>query len=109
MQIKKFKITQHACQRMAQRNIDLGELLFVMRFGRKEFRTGVIFYFLGERDLPPGVGETYKRLVGTTVVLKGDFVTTVYRNPKGLRKIKRKSKHFYTNTRTMVVHTGHVT
>jgi hypothetical protein len=77
---------------MAQRNLSLGDIALVFRFGRKEHRTGVKFFFLGERDVPPGLERELKRLVGTTVVASDECILTVYRNEEALARIKRKLK-----------------
>lgn len=54
---------EHAVQRMAQRNLSKDEVLTVIRFGRKIYRTGVIFYFLGNRDIPKGKEKMLEKLV----------------------------------------------
>ena len=90
------KLSEHARIRCAQRNID-GEILeLVRRYGRKIHRTGVIFYFLGRRDLPEEMWreDRYARLEGTTLLmsLEGELVT-VYRNRFACRKIRKKAKY----------------
>lgn len=92
MQINKYRISKHAARRMAQRNLSVGDVALVLRFGRKEHRTGVKFFFLGERDVPPGQERGLERLVGTTVVAAEECILTVYRNEKALARIKRKLK-----------------
>lgn len=92
MHIKKYRISKHAARRMAQRNLSVGDVALVLRLGRKEHRTGAEFFFLGERDVPPGLEGVLERLVGTTVVAVGKCILTVYRNKGALSKIKRKLK-----------------
>ena len=92
MRISKYRISRHAARRMAQRNLSVGDLALVLRFGRKEHRTGVKFFFMGERDVPPGQERELERLVGTTVVAADKCILTVYRNEKALARIKRKLK-----------------
>lgn len=92
MQINKYRISRHAARRMAQRNLSVGDVALVLRFGRKEHRTGVKFFFLGERDVPPGQERELERLVGTTIVAADECILTVYRNEKALAQIKRKLK-----------------
>jgi hypothetical protein len=79
---------------MAQRNLDLGDVALVLRFGRRLHRAGACFHFLAAKDLPHGAARSLARLVGTTVVTAGRCILTVYRNPLALRRIKRKSKHW---------------
>ena len=48
----------------------------VIRFGTVEYRTGVEFYFLAQRNIPPGGERLLERLVGTTVVVRDGRVET---------------------------------
>ena len=92
MRINRYKISRHAARRMAQRNLSVGDVALVLRFGRQEHRTGVKFFFLGERDVPKGLERELERLVGTTVVATDECILTVYRNENALAQIKRKLK-----------------
>lgn len=92
MRINKYRISRHAARRIAQRNLSVGDVALVLRFGRKEHRTGVKFFFLGERDVPPGQERELERLVGTTIVAADECILTVYRNERALAQIKRKLK-----------------
>lgn len=92
MQVNKYRISRHAVRRMAQRNLSVGDVALVLRFGRKEHRTGVKFFFLGERDVPPGQERELERLVGTTIIAADECILTVYRNERALAQIKRKLK-----------------
>jgi hypothetical protein len=92
MRINKYRISKHAARRMAQRNLSVGDVALVLRLGRREHRTGVKFFFLGERDVPPGQERELERLVGTTVVATDECILTVYRNERALAHIKRKLK-----------------
>jgi hypothetical protein len=85
-------ISPHAALRMAQRNLGDGDLALVLRLGHEEHRAGATFYFLGARDVPAGMEKVLERLVGTTVVVEGARVSTVYRNRRALARIRRKSK-----------------
>lgn len=92
MRIGKYRISRHAAVRMAQRNLSLSDVALVLRLGRKEHRTGVRFFFFGERDVPRGRELDLRRLAGTTVVAGGERILTVYRNERAISRIKRKSK-----------------
>lgn len=90
-----MKQSEHARRRCAQRNIETVAMEMARQYGRVVHRTGVVFYFLGRRDIPVSLRqhEGCRRMEGTTVVAAGDGeVITVYRNPAGLRKIKKKAK-----------------
>jgi len=92
MSIGKYRITRHALKRMAQRNLSLSDIALVLRLGRKECRTGVGFFFFGERDVPRGRELDLRRLTGTTVVAADGYILTVYRNERAISRIKRKPK-----------------
>jgi hypothetical protein len=95
MQISKYIISKHAAQRMAQRNLDVGDVALVLQFGRREHCAGAKFFFLGERDLPSGYERKLARLVGSVVVvIKEKIIATVYRNREAISKIKRKPKRW---------------
>ncbi len=90
------KLTKHARERSQRRKFSLAEIAYVMEHGRLLYRTGVRFYFLGNKDLPLKDRNLpwAQHLVGTTLLVSGDGPTliTLYKNPKGLGDIKRKSK-----------------
>lgn len=83
---------EHALLRMAQRNISKADVLRVIKVGEKIHRTGVVFFFMGNKNIPDGKEKTFESLVGTTVIQFGNKIRTVYRNSKAIRKIKRKPK-----------------
>jgi hypothetical protein len=89
-------ITRHSLERCAQRNVDPGSLAFIKRYGQKLHRTGIVFYFLGRRDIPEHqrIDDRYAKLEGATVLEALDGGTiTVYRNRNGLKNIKKKRKY----------------
>lgn len=91
---QRFNLTYHATTRLAQRNLTTTDVAYVLRYGQRLHRDGVVFYFLGKRDLPAAASFGARRLEGTTVVVDPQTLTiiTVYRNRKALRRIKRKHK-----------------
>jgi hypothetical protein len=93
MTTNSLQTTVHAARRMAQRNVSLADAALVIRYGTVEYRTGVEFYFLAQRNIPPGSERPMERLVGTTVVVRDGRVETVYKNRNALFNIKRKPKH----------------
>lgn len=93
MQIEDFRVSNHATQRMAQRNLGAREIYTVLQLGRITHRTGARFYFLGRRDIPQGRERELEHLVGTTIIEMQGEIITIYRNRQALPVIKRKSKH----------------
>ena len=91
----------HADRRCMQRNIHPSDVAIVLRYGRRYHRTGIVFVFLGERDIPEGLksSDRYARLEGLTLLVSGDGeLITAYKNKDGLPKIRKKKKHrIYNN------------
>lgn len=88
--------TWHARKRSARRNVAPDAVEYVLAYGRMIQRTGVTFYFLGRRDIPPcdRCASWASRLEGAIVIVAPDGeVITLYRNRRGLRPIVRKMKY----------------
>lgn len=93
-------LTTHAFRRCAQRQVDSEAIELVINHGRKVHRTGVIFYFLGRRDLPEALRrqDRYAKLEGLTLLVSQDGeVITAYRNRAACRKIQKKLKYRATS------------
>ena len=93
-----FVTTDHAEQRMAQRNLSLNDVLFVLKHGKCYHRAGAMFFYLRGKDIPKRKQKDKKisKLEGATVILSRNApaILTVYRNrDNGLRQIKRKAKY----------------
>src|SRR6185437_11281042 len=91
-----LSFTLHARRRGARRNVAPDAVEYVLAYGRMIQRTGVMFFFLGHRDIPAcdRCASWAARLEGTTVIVAPDgAVITVYRDRDGLRSIARKMKY----------------
>lgn len=91
-----ISFTLHARRRSARRNVAPDAVEYVLAYGRMIQRTGVMFFFLGRRDIPAcdRCASWAARLEGTIVIVAPDgAVITVYRNRDGLRPIVRKMKY----------------
>jgi len=91
-----FTLSAHAHTRSIQRNVAKDELEFIVKYGTRVRRSGVIFCQLRKIDLPDDIPRNSKlrRMVGATAVLSscGDYVLTVYRNERAFRKDNKKAK-----------------
>ena len=90
--IPNLSITDHAWLRMAQRNLSLTDVTFVVEHGKRYWRAGALHIVLRYKDIPTPEQRAFARLDGTVVLLDdaGAVVTTVYRgNPKSIGKIVR--------------------
>jgi len=81
--------------RCRQRHFRDDEITYVLRHGQVHHRTGICFYFLAARDVPLADRRFswVERLIGTTLLIQGSDLITVYKNRRGLRQIKRKLKY----------------
>ena len=88
--------SDHARLRSAQRNLSDGAEAYIMTWGRVFYRTGVLFYFLGEKDIPAQHRRMPEimRLAGAVVLVSrdGEIITT-YRRADASRVIQRKMKY----------------
>lgn len=91
-------VSQHASQRLAQRNLSYRDIEYVLSHGRRIRNGKALFICLGRRDIPANDlrESTLTRLEGTVLVLDprtGSHLTTAYRNRRsGIKDIKRKVK-----------------
>lgn len=95
-ELRPLPFTKHGRKRGARRNVAPDAADYVVAYGRMIQRTGVTFYFLGRRDIPPDDRHVSwaSRLEGTIVLQAPDEdVITIYRNRRGLRAIRRKMKY----------------
>jgi len=92
------RISRHAKERAAQRNISQEDMDFVLRYGQEIHRSGAVFIFLGHKDIPTNLvrKRRVEKLVGTTLLISSDCdqIITAYRNRNALRDIKRKAKRY---------------
>jgi hypothetical protein len=93
-------LTKHAALRMAQRNISLRDLEYVLEHGELVYRTGITIYILRRRDILQSDLRTSNiaRLEGTVVL--ADFkqdgrlaIITLYRNRSAFKDIQAKAKY----------------
>ena len=95
-----LKLSQHAVLRMAQRNISVDDLLYILERGERVHKTGITIYILRKRDILKNdlKKSEITRLEGT-VVLTGFSqdgkleVITMYRNRDGFRAVRYKAKY----------------
>lgn len=91
-------VSNHASQRLAQRNLSPRDIEYVLSHGRQIRNGKALFVCLGRRDIPADDlrYSSITRLEGTVLVLDpftGSHLTTAYRNRRsGIRDVKRKHK-----------------
>jgi Domain of unknown function (DUF4258) len=88
-------VSQHAHQRLAQRNLTVDDVSLVCDYGIREHRAGVICYFLGRRQAQAIQHvKDVERLIGVTVLCCPHCrcVITAYHNQHGMKRHRHKSK-----------------
>lgn len=82
--------TTHAIRQSARRGVSLSDAGFAVRFGRQLHRDGLLFKFVGWREVIRH--SLPEKAEGVTAVLSGNGkkLITVYRNPRAIAKIRKK-------------------
>lgn len=89
-------LAAHARLRLAQRNLSPAQVDYVLEHGVEVQRTGVTFYILRERDVPPAHRrcDTYAKLAGTVVlVAPHGTLVTAYRHQNAHHHVSKKRKY----------------
>ncbi len=96
---RRLAISRHAKLRLAQRNLSIEDVDYVLAHGQAHQAASATIVHLGRRDIPVDHQREsrLRRLEGTVLVLQGthrEHLVTVYRNRRrGSRDIKRKAKY----------------
>jgi len=80
-----FRLSNHARQRMAERNYDYFQLFFVLQHGQCiDSHNGRQKYYLHQKNIPNwvNVNQMYNPLAGTIVIIdpRSKTIVTVYRD-----------------------------
>lgn len=91
-------LTLHSERQIARRGLTPVQVAYVLTYGQRLHRAGVLICFLRQRDIPiwDRANPEAARLEGVAVVLSkdGGTVITVWRNARrGLKNIRRKPKY----------------
>lgn len=95
-----LEITRHAQQRMAQRNVSLPDIFYVLQHGTRFYCAGTVQVHLRKIDVPyrDRKCQELSRLEGATVVLSrcNASVLTVWRNRQsGVHHIRKKTAYHW--------------
>jgi hypothetical protein len=103
IQILKFEHTKHSYIRSSQRSIGVSKIAIALEYGQNFFKQGLIFYVLGEKDIPEFLSKEKNHLINTVVVTSGDSnqVITCYRSNNPFKKIKHKPNEIYRKYKTV--------
>ena len=89
-----FKHTKHSFLRAAQRGINSDKIEATLKYGESVYKQGLIYFILGEHNIPPFLYKDRNKLINTVVVVAGNSnqVITCYRSSNPFRHIKVKQK-----------------
>lgn len=89
-----FKHSRHSFLRAAQRGINLNKMATTLQYGENIYKQGLIYFILGENNIPASLSKEKDKLKNTVVVVAGDSneVITCYRSSNPFRNIRIKSK-----------------
>ncbi len=96
---RNLRSTRHMQKRSQQRGIGEEYICLAMDYGEAFFKQGLIFYVVGEKNLPLSLDHRLREKIRNLVVvvsMETSEVLTCYRNPRGMRHVRKKQKRLYT-------------
>lgn len=93
-EVLEFNHTRHSAVRAAQRGIDTDKIALVLQYGECLCKQKLLYYILGENDLPASLNTVHKELKNLVVIVAGDSnqVVTCYHSNNPFKHIRLKSK-----------------
>lgn len=94
----KFKHTRHSYSRSSQRGLNPSKIKVALQYGENIYKQGLIYYILGEHNIPESLRREKDKLQNTIVVVSGSSneVVTCYRSSNPFKNIRMKSKRLGT-------------
>jgi hypothetical protein len=95
---EQFRLTQHALERINQRNLSSADIQYVVRHGQARHVPQGVSYFMGWRHIPTcdRSDDKITRLEGTVVLLDltQEYVITAWRNRRsGTKQLRCRGRH----------------
>ena len=93
------KHSKHSFRRACQRSLSQEKITTALHYGEVIYKQGMLFYILGEKNIPSVLNNKKGQLRNTVVIVSGDSnqVITCYRSSNPFKNIKRKSKRLVKN------------
>ncbi|GAB3840662.1 DUF4258 domain-containing protein [Hymenobacter jeollabukensis] len=93
-EVLEFNHTRHSAVRAAQRGIDTDKIALVLQYGECLCKQKLLYYILGEKNIPASLLKVGKELKNLVVIVAGDSnqVVTCYRSNNPFKHIRLKSK-----------------
>lgn len=89
-----FSHTQHSNKRSCQRGINKDKIIIALVYGKATFKQGLLYYVLGEKDIPAHLQQEKNKFMNIVVIVSGDSneIVTCYRSKNAVKNIKLKPK-----------------
>lgn len=93
----KFKHTAHSYKRSCQRGLPKSKITVVLQYGEVVNKQGLIYYILGEKNIPEALLKQKQKLQNTVVIVAGDSnqIITCYRSADPFKNVRIKSKELF--------------
>ena len=89
-----FIHTSHSNKRSCQRGVNTDKIIIALEYGNTTFKQGLLYYVLGEKDIPAHLQHHKNKFMNTVVIVSGDSneIVTCYRSKNAVKNIKLKPK-----------------
>ena len=89
-----FSHTRHSSMRASQRGIDQHKISLVLQYGECFNKQHLLYYILGEKNIPDALSRISNGLKNLVVIVAGDSnqIITCYRSDNPFKNIRLKSK-----------------
>lgn len=89
-----FEHTEHSYLRARQRGFNNQKIVAALQYGENIYKQGLIYFILGENNIPDSLCKQKKQLKNTVVIVSGDSnqVITCYRSANPFKNIRTKSE-----------------
>lgn len=70
------------------------KIIIALEYGNTTFKQGLLYYVLGEKDIPAHLQHHKNKFMNTVVIVSGDsnVIVTCYRSKNAVKNIKLKPK-----------------
>ena len=99
-QVVRMQLTDHATERISQRNISQETIFQAMEYGKEIYKQGLVFYVVLLKNLPFELGTSEIRKLNNMVLVvdpNSAKIITCYKSHNGSKHIKRKAKRLSRN------------
>ena len=92
-----FEHTEHSYLRARQRGFNTQKIIATLQYGENVYKQGLIYYILGENNIPDSLSKQKEQLKNTVVIVSGDSnqVITCYRSANPFKNIRTKSEKLF--------------